>query len=342
MSYITISKDNYFYNLQRVVERVESIEQVAVVLKDNAYGHGLSIMANLAKEFGVKRAVVRNLQEAEEIKELFEYILILAPDGVVERENYFYTINSIDDIYKYGKNINLELKIDTGMHRLGISPMELYFAMNLIKNRSLRLRGFFTHFREADELSSTLFVQRELFKTLKENVIDSCFNDLNIHSNNSAGLFRSGQKISSEMVRVGIASYGYLSGDNSLKFPSLKPVLSLWGERVGGLNYLKKGFRVGYGGVSKVENPKDRLSVYDIGYADGFKRLPEKDIVSRTFQTPNGNYLYGKVSMDSTIFNSHKEDLEIFNSVSDLAKIFNTIEYEILVGLSERIKRRVI
>ena len=46
------------------------------------------------------------------------------------------------------------------MHRLGISQLEIYFALNLIKSRSLRLRGFFTHFREADELSSTFYSTR--------------------------------------------------------------------------------------------------------------------------------------------------------------------------------------
>jgi len=341
VSYITISKDNYFYNLQKIRDKVEDIEQIAVVLKDNAYGHGLNIIANLAKEFGIQRAVVRSVSEAEEIKKLFNYILILAPKEIVKRDNFFYTINSIEDIYRYPKGVNLELKIDTGMHRLGISPMELYFALNLIKNRGLRLRGFFTHFREADEVSSTLFTQRELFKILKENIIESCFNTLNIHSNNSAGVFRSSKKIRDEMVRVGIASYGYLTGDKALKFPKLKPVLSLWGEKIGEVRYKNSHFRVGYGGISEIQD-NQYLSIYDIGYSDGFRRLPTQVIKNREFLTPDGNYILGKVSMDSIAINSDKESIKIFDSVSNLARIFGTIEYEILVGLSKEIERRVI
>ena len=129
MSYITLSKKNYFYNLEIIKERVSNINQIAVVLKDNAYGHGLVPIAKMAKEFGITRAVVRSTQEAEEIKELFSYILILAPKEIIQQPNFFYTINSIEDIYKYPKTVNLELKVDTGMHRLGISPMELYFAI---------------------------------------------------------------------------------------------------------------------------------------------------------------------------------------------------------------------
>lgn len=341
MSYITISKDNYFYNLEKIVEKVENIEQIAVVLKDNAYGHGLKLMGKLANEFGIKRAIVRKVSEAEEISHLFDYILILAPEKVIKQSNFYYTINSVEDISKYGKDVNIELKIDTGMHRLGISPFELYFALNLIKNRGLKFRGFFTHFREADEISSTLFTQKELFKSLKENLLESCFNkDLNIHTNNSAGVFRNNGKIKDEMVRVGIASYGYLTGDKALMFPELKPVLSLWGEKIAKLKYHENSFRIGYGGISQVEDNRD-ISVYDIGYSDGFRRLPDEVVKNKQFFTVENNYIMGKISMDSMILNSNKEKLEIFNSVSELAKIFNTIEYEVLVSLSDKIERRV-
>ncbi len=341
MSYITISRDNYFYNLNLVREKVESIDNIAVVLKDNAYGHGLETIAQLAKEFGIDRAVVRRTAEAKIISKYFKYILILAPEFIENQNNFYYTINSLDDIYKYPKNINIELKVDSGMHRLGISPMQLYFALNLIKSRGLRLRGFFTHFREADELGSSLFVQREHFNLMIKDVVNSCFNDINFHSNNSAGIFRSGKKIKNEMVRVGIASYGYILGNSALKFPELKPVLSLWGEKVGELKYLKDGFRIGYGGISTVSGEK-YISIYDIGYSDGFRRLPENIIKNKLFRTPDNNYVLGKISMDSMAINSNRDEVEIFRSASELAKIFGTTEYEILVNLSDKIKRIII
>jgi len=338
MSFIHISKENYFYNLGKVLEKVENIEQIAVVLKDNAYGHGIENIAKLAQEFGITRAVVRKVSEANIIEKYFDYILILAPETIEEKSNFFYTINSIHDIYKYGKHLNVELKIDTGMHRLGISPFDFSFALNIIRNRGMRLRGFFTHFREADEVGSTLYTQQSLFNSLTENVIDSCFNDLNIHSKNSSAVFRTNSIIKNEMVRVGIASYGYLSGDKALLFPQLKPVLSLWAEKVGELKHIKKSFRIGYGGISKAgENRK--ISVYDIGYADGFKRLPNKLIQNESFQTSKGYKILGKVSMDSIMINSSSESVEIFNSASELARIFQTIEYEILTSLASSIPR---
>jgi alanine racemase len=341
VAYITISKENYFYNLEQISKRVASVEQIAVVLKDNAYGHGIDIIAPLAKEFGISRAVVRSVEEAKRIEKLFPYILILAPERVEKRENFFYTINQINDIYKYQKGVNIELKVDSGMHRLGVSPLELYFALNLIKSKGLRLRGFFTHLREADELSSTTYTQLELFNKLKKDIVESCFNEIHTHSRNSAGVFRSGSVIKDEIVRVGIASYGYVRGDKALKFPKLKPVLSLFGEKVGTLARAGKSFRVGYGGISKIGNERN-ISIYDIGYGDGFKRVPDEVIESGLFQTPDGFKLFGKVSMDSIAINSAKRELKIFNDVSNLAKLLKTIEYEVVVSLSSRIRREVI
>ncbi|EJF06639.1 alanine racemase [Thiovulum sp. ES] len=337
MSYITISRENYFSNLTEISKRVRNIDQISVVLKDNAYGHGLVEIAKLAKEFGISRAVVRTVDEAEKIENLFSYILILAPKKVVKRENFFYTINSMADFEKYSSE-NIELKIDTGMHRLGISVSELDSALEKIREKNFKLSGVFTHFREADVLSTSLFTQRETFKNIK-NRVSKFFPNIHFHSNNSAGVFRT-EIIEDEIVRVGIASYGYLKGDKALLFPKLKPVLSLFAEKVGELRNAKPNFRVGYGGISKVGNEK--LSAYDIGYADGFRRLSDEVITNSLFKTPNGKQPFGKISMDSTIYNSTEPVLEIFNDTSNLSQIFGTIDYEILVALSHQIERRII
>jgi alanine racemase len=337
LSYITISRENYFSNLTEISKKVKNIDQIAVVLKDNAYGHGLVEIAKLAKEFGISRAVVRTVDEAEKIENFFSYILILAPKRVLRKENFFYTINSMEDLEKYSSE-NIELKVDTGMHRLGISILELDSALEEIRERNLKLCGVFTHFREADVLSTSLFTQREIFKNIK-NRFSKSFPNIHFHSNNSAGVFRT-EIIEDEIIRVGIASYGYLKGDQALLFPKLKPVLSLFAEKVGELKDAKPYFRVGYGGISKVGNEK--LSVYDIGYSDGFRRLSDEVIQGGKFRTPNGKKPFGKISMDSTIYNSTESVLEIFNNTSSLSEIFGTIDYEILVALSHQIERRII
>ena len=59
MAYITLSKENFFYNLDKIAQKTGSKEKIALVLKDNAYGHGILEMAALAQEYGIKKAVVQ-------------------------------------------------------------------------------------------------------------------------------------------------------------------------------------------------------------------------------------------------------------------------------------------
>lgn len=340
MASITLSRSNYFYNLDQVAKRVKNIDQIAVVLKDNGYGHGLTHIGELAKEYGISRAVVRTYSEALQIKELFDNTLILAPEKIVFNNSLSYTINSIHDIEKFPKKCRVELKVDTGMHRLGINIDEVKIALKLIRDRELNLIGVFTHYREADELSSVYFWQREEFQKIKEIVKSEKFENIVFHSNNSAGTFRQKDIIQDEIVRVGIASYGYLPDNKALQFPELKPVLSLYADRVG-FQKAKKGYRVGYGGILEIED-EEYIGIYDIGYGDGFRRIPVEAIQNKQFKTADGSYLLGKVSMDSIALNSRRNRVLLFNSVKVLSNIFNTIDYEILVTLSPDIKRVIV
>ena len=97
MAYIKIDKKNFFYNLNQFAIKLGSKDKIAIVLKDNAYGHGLDIMAKLSFEFGLTKAVVRDLNEAKKIKEYFEDILILG-DRAIVNSKYSFALNSLDNI----------------------------------------------------------------------------------------------------------------------------------------------------------------------------------------------------------------------------------------------------
>ncbi|CAA6826554.1 MAG: Alanine racemase (EC, partial [uncultured Sulfurovum sp.] len=68
MAFIKINKENFFHNLSQFVQKTGSKESIGIVLKDNAYGHGLELMAKLSQEFGLTQAVVRSYNEAKIIK----------------------------------------------------------------------------------------------------------------------------------------------------------------------------------------------------------------------------------------------------------------------------------
>ncbi len=339
MSKILLNKQNYFHNLKIISEKAGSKDKIAVVLKDNAYGHGLLEISKLANEFGIKKAVVKNLREALKIQDFFEEIIILADTDIHTYSHTFHiVINSCDEIYKIPKNTNVHLKIDTGMHRNGIPKDKLKEAIDGICKQNLNLTGVMTHHRSADKLSCEFYWQRREFRALKKEVEKLCeqlFLPLpKFHSCNSSALFRE-SNFNEDFARVGIASYGYIENDKGLDNIDLKPVLSLWAKVIS-TRELKTGQALGYGGTYEAKENM-QVSTYDIGYGDGFLRISGE----KEYFTPKGYRLLGRVSMDNLSLNSSDKEVCIFDDAKPLAKLHNTISYEITTTLSPYLKREI-
>lgn len=337
MAKIVLNKLNYFHNLKIISEQAGSIDKVAIVLKDNAYGHGLIEISSMAKEFGIKKAVVRTSEEAKRIETFFEQILILADTNQSTYSHTFHiVINSLEEIQRLPKNTNVHLKVDTGMHRNGINIKTLEEAILGLHGKNLNLTGVMTHYRSADELSCDFFWQRSVFEEVKKEVIALCeklFLPIpKFHSANSSALFRF-KNFDEDMVRIGIAQYGYLESNIIFDNPKLKPVMSLWANKIS-TREIEKNQKVGYGGIYKAKE-KMKISTYDIGYGDGFLRLNGK----KRYLTPKGYEILGRVSMDNISINSTDNEVCIFDDVKSLAKIHNTITYEIVTTLMPHIKK---
>ena len=338
MAKIILNKNNFFNNLDIIAKATKSVDKIAVVLKDNAYGHGLSEMASLAKEYGIKKAVVQNDDDAKIISEYFDYILALNEIPHAKSDKVRYTINDLKSISKFPHATKVELKVDTGMHRNGVAMSELKEAFSKIKEQGLVLEALFTHHRSSDELSSEWFWQKENFKKVKEEAKilakEFGFSELRFHSSNSASLFRH-VDFDEDMARVGIAIYGCMNLPDAIKVEGLKPVLSLYAQKISSKT-LKKGECVGYGGTYEAEIDCV-VSNYDFGYGDGFLRA-----CSNNYKTPHAKELVGIVSMDNSSFISDDEELLVFDDASQLAASANTISYEVLTSLKPYIKREII
>jgi alanine racemase len=120
MAFIQIDKQNFYHNLNQIALKTGSVDKIAIVLKDNAYGHGLEIMAQLASEFGIGHAVVKNVEEAAAVKSLFRTVLVLS-DTIVEDNVCSFAVNRLADLETAQRGAKVELKVDTGMHRNGIA-----------------------------------------------------------------------------------------------------------------------------------------------------------------------------------------------------------------------------
>jgi len=330
MSSIQLNKSNFFYNLDVIVARAGAISKVALVLKDNAYGHGLLEMATLAAEYGITKAVVRSNIEAQKVEDFFEYILVLADTPNRVSQKIRYTINDLNTISQFPKGTRVELKVNTSMNRNGVNMQDINRTIDAINLQGLKLEAIFTHHSCADELHGNYEIQKSNFEQIKK----SAPKGLRFHSCNSAALFRE-EDFSEDMVRVGIAAYGCLELPKTFNAPELRPVLSLYAKKIS-QRELDIGESVGYG-ATFVAKSKLTVSNYDFGYGDGFLRA-----CSNYYVTPQNIKVAGRISMDNSSFLSKEEKLLIFDDARVVSKFAKTISYEILTSLKSYIKREIV
>lgn len=347
MAKLLISKTNLLHNLSAICETAGvKPSEVIAVLKDNAYGHGMEHVAFILKKAGVKKVAVRNIEEARELTPHFTQIMVLRGYrkldftlDLEEKERISFSINDIKDIENIEEGINVDLKIDTGMHRNGIEPKDIRYAIMKIKQKNLKLKSVFTHFSRADELGTELYVQMDIFKKVKKEILE-LIKEYELpkpyfHSQSSNAVFRQ-KSVCKEHIRVGIALYGYTTLNESIFGKAdLKPVASLWADKVASRS-LKKGARLGYGGDFILE--KDSVvSSYDLGYADNIFRMSNKiEIFTR-----DRELIVPKSTMDFILVLSNKDKICIFDDVRYIAKAYKTIPYEVLVRIPASIPREI-
>ena len=333
MATIELSRENFYHNLSQLALKAGGRERLAVVLKDNAYGHGLELMARMAHEYGIKEAVVISNEEAERIRELFDNILVLGDAPRVD-EKLSYAISTLASLESLDPGVKLELKVDTGMHRNGIMLAELETALSIIKRRRLHLFGVMTHYRSADELTGEYYWQKKRFESVRRKVREAGFSSARFHSHNSAGLLRS-QTFDEAIARVGIAIYGYNPLPKGFDAVELRPVLSLWARRAS-TRRLRPGERVGYGGVFTAPEEMT-VSTYDLGYGDGWPRGDAE----RPYRTAEGLPILGRVSMDFLSLEGDREQVCIMEDARRAAEHFTTIPYEMTTALMPTIPRMI-
>lgn len=337
MAFIIISKQNLISNIELIKSTINT--QIAAVLKDNAYGHGLSQIAPIVRECGITSVFVKNNAEANLIKNYFNHITMLYPthfDNLFE--NIYASISSLESLSKLPPKSKIELKINCGMNRNGIEINELDSALNLIKKQRINLIGVFSHNGYGDcALDADFNKTQENFMRVKNEVknfyIKNNMQMPRFHSLSSSGALKS-NNIDDDLVRIGIALYGYLGCEHKIK-NQLKPVCELWANKIAS-RFLKKGSKIGYDGAG-IMNEDGIITSYDIGYGDGFFRIDE----NKNLFTKEGFKIMPKSSMDSTSILCNEPKVCIMGNAEIFARAFKTISYEILCRLSPSLERIV-
>jgi alanine racemase len=238
----------------------------------------------------------------------------------------------------------VHLKIESGMNRLGFSSENelLSVSQRILSAGRLRVQSVFSHLAVSDDPSQDDFTRRqyERFRILSDLVVRSQPYPVIRHLLNSAGIERfPGYQM--EMVRLGIGLYG-VSQSQVLQAGTV----ARWTTVISQVKEVQAGETVGYGRKGKVEKAK-QIAVIPVGYADGFDRRLSNGAGKVWL---NGKFypVIGNICMDMTMIDVTGAEVGAGDAVelmgdhvrlNDLAHWMGTIPYEVLTGISQRVRR---
>lgn len=336
-------------------------QAICPVLKANAYGHGLVEVARVLDPLKPEFFVVDSLYEAYKLESagIKSMILVLGytlPENLEGRRFPFhFAVSDLESARVLAAQGNsVHLKIETGMNRMGFAVKELETVLPIFKEMGLKIEGVLTHLADADNEASDAYTQHQvaLFKEAVRVVREVGFDPEWIHAGQSAGAFKVGAV--GNMVRVGLGMYGispFEATDSVVgALSALRPVME-WVSTVVGIRPIKQGDRVGYNGTFVAERDST-LAVVPMGYYEGFPRaLSSKGIMEiRGELCP----VVGRVCMNYTMIDVSDvpgvnvgDEVTVYsaggsNGVVSAARLANTIPYELMVRLSESMRREVL
>ena len=247
--------------------------------------------------------------------------------------------NGDDSKYK------IHLELETGMNRLGFVKEEIEELIERIKsNHHLQIASVFSHLAASEDKAYDDFTKEQIknFDVMSKIICDEFDYKILRHILNSNGITRH-TKFQFDMVRLGIGLYGI---DSSLKVEGKLMNVSTLKTTISQIKHVKKGDTVGYGRVGKVSKDKT-IATVGIGYADGLSRkLSNK--VGRMLVNEKLVPVIGNVCMDMTMLDitgaeaKEGDEVIVFGAnptVEEVAEAAETIAYEMLTGISARVKR---
>lgn len=360
-----IDKNALIHNFNIIKQTAKT--PVCAVVKADAYGHGVGIVAPVLQKAGADFFAVSNIEEAVELRDIgiTKPILILGYtpcEYAHELADYnisqcVYSLEYANELSnqakKYDLKIKIHIKLDTGMSRIGFDCRSdsLSGVNDAVESAALdgfELEGIFTHFAESDRNAK----QEDGFTDMQYNRFCKAVDILTSnglkpklrHCCNSAALCQDESK-HLDMCRAGIILYG-LTPSPDLKLPQdFIPVMS-FKSVVSQVKEICEGDTVSYGRTFKA--PKNMtVATVSAGYADGYSRL----LSNRGYVLINGKRanIIGRVCMDQfcvdvTDIPNVKRDDEVLLfgkelPAEELADIIGTINYELVCAVSNRVQR---
>ena len=363
-----IDLDALHDNINAMKKNMNPNAKMIGVIKTDAYGHGaLPIAWEMEKLSIVHGFAVATVEEAMQLRNanIKKPILILgytfpySYETIIENDicpTVFRTdmLHQLADVAKsLNKKVNVHIKVDTGMSRIGIYPDDsgLQFVKDALSLENVCVEGIFTHFAKADEKDKA-FADKQ-YQTFM-GFVKQCQSEFQyefpyVHCSNSAGIIDM-PYANQDLVRAGIALYGMWPSDEVNKEAVLlKPVMSLKSHIIF-MKEVMPGTPVSYNGTY-VTDKKTKIATIPVGYGDGYPRsLSNKGYVLIRGQKA---FICGRICMDQFMVDvtnipeveegdevvlvgkSGKKEI----SVEELAALSGRFNYEFVCDLGKRIPR---
>ncbi len=348
------------HNVGLVKDLVGPSTAVMAIVKANGYGHGAVQVAQAALAGGATWLGVSSVAEGVELRQAGITAPILnmgytPPAALSTAINEKLSITlydqaSLEALQRTGSTAAVQVKVDTGMHRLGAPADDaVRLVRELRRSPNLRLEGFWTHFASAE--ADPDFTQQQLgaYLEARAQIQKEGARGFISHAANSAGLLRF-PAARLDMVRAGLIIYGVRPVPEWRDLPALRPALS-WHAMVTNLQLVAAGGTVGYGRRFTAAQPT-KIATLAVGYADGLhRRLSNRgSAIVRGRIVP----IVGTISMDqATVDVTAVPGVEIGDiacligtdggasrQADDMAKAAETISYDVLCAISARVPRR--
>ena len=366
-TFAEIDLNSFSHNLKLIRLKVGRDKKIISIIKADAYGHGAVEIAKRASVSGADMLGVSTVGEGIELREAGIESPILVLGGCPKEDAEWivsYNLKSI--IYSYeaalslsrkaekmGKVVDVHIKVDTGMGRIGIQSDEVReFVEKVSPLKNIHIEGILTHFATAYEVNRE-FTERQIktFKGVIEELRQDGYSFPYIHASNSAAILNYPESYFNT-VRPGIILYGSTPFDFPLP-PSekgvFKPVMS-WKTSVVHLHNTPEKTGISYG--RKFVTKRDSIiATIPVGYADGYSRS-----LSNKVQVLIGGRRVnqvGTICMDMCMIDvtdlpdvkvgeevvllGRQGDEEI--RVEEIASLAGTIPYEIFCSIGRRVRR---
>lgn len=378
-SFIELDKEALNNNIQFIQERLDSDVRYSLVVKANAYGHGIEQLLPAIEECGVTHFSVFSVAEAMRVHEAKHEDCEVMIMGWVDHDYLKWAINkevsffvftparlkaTLRQAKKLGKPARIHLELETGMHRTGFCANQLPEVFELLSDNTehLKLEGLCTHYAGAEDYINYDRVQKQIktFNRLCRLFEDNQLSPKYRHSACSAALFNFPETMG-DLVRIGISSYGYWPNNetkmrykmkHNIQGDPLERILA-WKSKILSVNNVAENEYVSYG-KNYLTNRPSKIATIPVGYGYGFSRTLSNDghVLVGGKRAPvigsvNMNMMVidvtdvGDISVgDEVVLVGKQGDREI--SISSFSDMNNSMNYELLTRLPHHIPRNVI